>query len=511
MRRFLRGLSSGVVISCIAALSFIASMANAKDNGDQPGQPPLSSQTRACLGCHSRYTPGIVADWQTSRHSRTVPQQALLKPAFERRISVEKLPETLSQVAVGCFECHSQNPAAHKDNFNHFGLKINVVVSPDDCSTCHPTERGQFSESKKAHAIKNLMSNPFYHTLVSTLTGLKRFEQGNLVASKPSESTLHESCLGCHGTKVEVTGMQTIHSKVGDISVPKLANWPNEGVGRENPDGSLGACTACHPRHGFSIEVARKPYTCSQCHIEPDVPAWNVYEESKHGNIYSSKHHEWDFNAVPWKVGTDFRTPTCSTCHNSLVVSPQGDVIAERSHDFGARLWVRLFGLIYAHPQPKSGNTTIIRNKDGLPLPTSFSGEPASEYLIDAKEQAVRADKMKNVCKSCHGTDWVERHFAKLDNTITETNEMTLTATKLMTDAWSRGIEDKANPFDEPIEQMWVRQWLFYANSVRYSSAMTGAPDFTSFNHGWWDLTNNLLKMKSAIDLKAGSMKQEAK
>jgi len=29
---------------------------------------------------------------------------------------------------------------------------------------------------------------------------------------------------------------------------------------------------ACHPRHGFSIEVARKPYTCSQCHLEPDVP-----------------------------------------------------------------------------------------------------------------------------------------------------------------------------------------------------------------------------------------------
>jgi hypothetical protein len=40
-------------------------------------------------------------------------------------------------------------------------------------------------------------------------------------------------------------------------------------------------------------------------------------------------------------------------------------------------------------------------------------------------------------------------------------------------------IEDKTNPFDESIEQMWI-QWLFYSNSVTYSSAMTGAPDYTT-------------------------------
>jgi cytochrome c553 len=225
---------------------------------------------------------------------------------------------------------------------------------------------------------------------------------------------------------------------MGDISVPVLANWPNQGVGRENPDGSLGACTACHPRHGFSIEVARKPYTCAQCHLEPDVPAWNVYKESKHGNIFFSKYYEWNFNAVPWTVGKDFNAPTCATCHNSLVVSPDGSVIAERTHDFGSRLWVRLFGLIYSHPQPKSGNTTIIKNKEGLPLPASFTGEFASEYLIDKAEQKKRLNSMKTLCNSCHSTDWIDGHFAKLDNTIRETNEMTLAATKLILEAWEK-------------------------------------------------------------------------
>jgi hydroxylamine dehydrogenase len=490
-----------LLVSVTFAIPTVVVSAEGKEEPAE--QPELSPQTRACLGCHNRYTPGIVQDWLASRHSRTVPSQAMTRPLLEKRISAEKLPESLSGFPVGCYECHSLNSTRHRDNFDHFGFKINVVVSPNDCSTCHPAEANQYSDSKKAHALKNLMSNPVYHNLVDYVTGMKKYEQGTLIASKPSESTLHESCLGCHGTKVEVSGSQTIPTKIGEITVPKLTNWPNTGVGRENPDNSLGACTACHPRHGFSIEVARKPYTCSQCHIEPDVPAWNVYEESKHGNIYSSKHHEWDFNAVPWKIGQDFKTPTCSTCHNSLVVSPQGDVIAERSHDFGSRLWVRIFGLIYAHPQPKSGDTSIIRNKDGLPMPVTFSGELASEYLIDKPEQEQRFDKMKNICRACHSTDWVNRHFAKFDTTIKETNEMTLTATKLMSDAWQKGIEDKTNPFDEPIEQMWVKEWLFYSNSVRYSSAMTGAPDYAVFKNGWWHLTNNLLNMSSAINLKS--------
>jgi len=362
---------------------------------DKKAEINISPQTQACLGCHETYTPGIVHDWLSSRHAKTIPAEALKKPALERRISADKLPDNLSGNVVGCYECHSRNPEKHKDNFEHLGYKINVIVTPKDCSTCHPVEAKQFSGSKKAHAIKNLRNNPVYHALVSAITGVKKIDKGKIKTEKPSDETLNETCFGCHGTTIEVKGMKKVSTQMGDVSVPVLTNWPNQGVGRENPDGSLGACTACHPRHGFAIEVARKPYTCAQCHLEPDVPAWNVYKESKHGNIYFSKHHEWNFNSVPWTVGKDFKAPTCATCHNSLVVSPDGSVVAERTHDFGSRLWVRLFGLIYSHPQPKSGNTTIIKNKDGLPLPTAFTGEFAIEYLIDKAEQKKRLASMK--------------------------------------------------------------------------------------------------------------------
>lgn len=491
----------------IFILLFILTPCLTSAKGKDLSPKKISPETESCISCHRTVTPGIVEDWMKSRHSLITPGEALKKKPLERRVSIERTEESTGKYVVGCYECHSLNPENHTDNFEHMGYRINVVVTPSDCKKCHPSEVNQFSKSKKAYAYRNLMDNPIYRMLVNTTTGLKEFD-GRLSSKVPSEKTLHETCLGCHGTKLEVKGVKRIMTSMGELQIPEISNWPNQGVGRINPDGSLGSCTACHPRHSFSIEIARKPYTCAQCHLEPDVPAWNVYKESKHGNIFLSKYTEWNFSSVPWTIGKDFKAPTCATCHNSLLVSPDGKVIAERTHDFGSRLWVRLFGLIYAHPQPKSGDTTIIKNKDGLPLPVSFSGELASGYLIDEAEQKERMKVMKNVCNGCHNSDWVNGHFEKLDSTIRETNMMTLTATKMIVQAWEKGIEDKSNPFDEALEKRWVRQWLFYANSIRYASAMTGAPDYTAFKYGWWDLSENLSNMMDIIEFKQKDRKQ---
>jgi hypothetical protein len=93
-----------------------------------------------------------------------------------------------------------------------------------------------------------------------------------------------------------------------------------------------------------------------------------------------------------------------------------------------------------------------------------------------------------------------------MDNTLKETDHMTLQATKLLLYAWehdlAKGLPQGENPFDEAIEQMWVKQWLFYGNTARYASAMTGAQDYVAFKYGWWGLTTNLQKMKDKIELK---------
>lgn len=120
-------------------------------------RPGLTQETESCLGCHPSATPGIVKDWLSSRHANTTPEDALKLPVLERRISAKDIPDNINGKAVGCYECHSLNPANHRDNFEHFGFRINVIVSPNDCKTCHPVEVNQYSNSKKAHAIKNLM------------------------------------------------------------------------------------------------------------------------------------------------------------------------------------------------------------------------------------------------------------------------------------------------------------------------------------------------------------------
>lgn len=463
-----------------------------------------SGTTRMCLGCHARFTPGIVEDWQRSRHASVTPEMALQKPELERRVSADVVADDLAQSTVGCYECHSLNTDQHTDSFDHMGMKINVIVSPNDCKTCHLTEAEQYSGSKKANAYKNLMGNSVYHALAGTVTGMKTVnENGTILLESPSQLTLNDTCLGCHGTQVEVDGMQQIETKVGPLNMPKLTNWPNHGVGRINPDGSVGSCTSCHARHAFSIEDARKPYTCSQCHGEPDVPAGPVYKVSKHGNIFSAHQQEWNFENVPWEVGKDFTAPTCATCHTSLV-AVAGDVrevVAKRTHDFGARLYKRIFGLIYSHAQPKSGDTSVIKNADGLPLPTTFLGQPAEEFLIDEEEQVARLETMKSVCKTCHSTDWTNQHFEKFEHTVDEVDQMVLASTALMAQAWEQGVAEQANPFDEGIEQLWVKQWLFYANTVRYASAMTGAQKYTAFTDGWWDLTHNLQNIKDHIEM----------
>lgn len=468
---------------------------------------PLSNDSVSCLECHETLNPGIVAGWKESRMSKVTPKAAEDKPEMSRRVSYENLPDALAEVVVGCAECHTLNPETHKDSFDHNGYPVHTVVTPQDCSTCHPVEADQFKKNKMSHAYGNLEHNPLYRDLTKSVTGIQAYENMATTLQDPDELTLSDACRQCHGTSVQVEGHVARETFYGDMDFPILSGWPNQGVGRINPDGSRGSCSACHTRHHFSIETARKPYTCSQCHKGPDVPAYKVYEVSKHGNIHSSLGRKWDFDAVPWTVGKDLTAPTCATCHVSLLVDGEGMVAAERTHRMNDRLSWRIFGLPYAHPHPLSPDTTIIRNKAGLTLPTELTGEPVMEYLIDEEEQEARRGRMEQVCVSCHSQSWVDGHFARYENTIKKTNEMTLTATRILLAAWEKGAakgpEQEDSIFNEAIEKMWVEQWLFYANSTRYSSAMVGA-DYGVFANGRWYMAKKIQEMLDRLHLKVG-------
>ncbi len=470
-----------------------------------PSSAAISPATEECIGCHLAVSPGIVTEWEKSRHAQTNPREAQKKTGLENKLSSEKVPEKLLDYAVGCSECHTMNYDKHKDTFDHNGYDVHIVVTPSDCATCHTTEAKQYSQNMMSHAYGNLVHNSLYQDLVESVNGIQSFADMK-VSTRPSDpETNADSCLFCHGTAVEVTGSVLRETDFGQMTFPVLAGWPNQGVGRLNPDGSQGSCAACHARHQFSLEVARKPYTCSECHKGPDVPAYKVYEVSKHGNIYSSLQKDWDFKSVPWTLGRDFTAPTCAACHASLLVDEEGAVIANRSHQMSDRLPWRIFGLIYAHPHPISADLTNIKNKAGLPLPTELTGEPVQEFLINAEEQQKRQKTMQAICLTCHGSSWVNGHWARLENTIKTTNEMTLTATRILMAAWdqglAKGLGQNDSIFNEAIEKKWVEQWLFYANSTRFSSAMCGG-DYGVFDNGRWFLSKNIRDMMDWLEIR---------
>lgn len=471
-----------------------------------------SEATQACIACHEMVTPGIVGDWLASRHARFSPAEGLAKDESARRISVSAVAEDLAGNVIGCAECHGMNADQHDDSFEHNGYTIHTVVSPADCAVCHPVEVSEFADNLMSQAYGNLMANPLYEMLVDSANGSHVFDGTDMQMHASDELSNADSCLACHGTDVAVTGTETRDTVMGEMDFPTLSNWPNAGVGRLNPDGSTGACSSCHMRHQFSIEVARKPYTCGQCHKGPDVPAYKVYSVSVHGNIQKSVDKDWDYQAVPWTIGQDFTAPTCATCHASLLVDGNGEVLAKRSHRMNDRLPWRIFGLPYAHPHPIEADTSPIVNQAGLHLPTELTGEPVSKFLIDEQEMAKRLATMQGVCLGCHSQAWVDGHFAMFDRTIETTNHMTLQATKILGKAWqeglAQGVPQGASPFDEAIELKWVEQWLFYGNSTRFASAMGGA-DYGVFADGRWTQNKNLQEMFDYLKfLRAGQTGQ---
>lgn len=465
---------------------------------------PVSEASEECLSCHGLFSPGIVSDWRSGRHASSSLRASMAKPARERRVSLVStrgiVDSLQGHVAVGCAECHTLDPELHKDTFPHNGYRVHVVVTPSDCAHCHPAEREEFqTRNKMAHAYGNLHDNPLFQQLERSSIGVQELRDGRLVQGTPDAHTRMDTCYGCHGTELNVLGMKQVETPMEKMEVPALSGWPNSGVGRVNPDGSLGSCSACHPRHAFSIALARQPQVCGRCHREPDVPAWNVYEESRHGILYAAGKQAWNLEAVPWTLGQDFASPTCAACHASLVVDPEGAEIVPRTHGYTDRLWVRLFGLVYSHPQPRNPDTRKIRNEDGLPLPVSYAGTPASRFLIDGAEQQDRRRTMRSLCHGCHSTEWVDAHFRKMDGTLAQVDRSVGTATRLVRKVWASGANLGDNPFDGFVEMLWTEQWLFHANAIRYASAMGASPEQAAFHDGWWRLQRGLREMQSVM------------
>ena len=374
-----------------------------------PARPAadLSAESRPCVACHESKTPGIVAQWRASKHAAQ---------------------------AVGCFECHNAD-AKDPGAFPHEGATIVTAVTPKACAPCHSDISDEFQHSHHADAAK------FIGSLDNVLGEVV---EGRLAAVN--------GCWQCHGSTVSILKNPDGSIQKSAIGAPVLdpATWPNTGIGRVNLDGSRGSCSACHSRHVFSKAMARQPEVCGKCHLGPDHPQAEIYDESKHGIAYRTQKAEMNLDGEKWVVGVDYTAaPTCSTCHMSATAKQPV------THDVGARL--------------------------------SWTLRPVISKKMENWEKN-RAG-MKAVCTNCHGGAFVDSFYKSFDDTIDLWNtKFGQPAQNVMT-ALRDAKKLTPTPFDEELEWTFYRLWHHEGRRARMGASMQG-PDFVQW-HGFFEVAEN--------------------
>ena len=384
------------------------------------GLPQLSEKTRECIECHRKKTPGIYQQWGKSKHYRG---------------------------NVGCYECHGA-AKTDSDAFMHYDFRIAVIVSPKDCSKCHSREVKEFLGSHHAKAGRILGS--LDNVLAEVIEGNK----GMVTPAFPGgvSASAVNGCWQCHGSQVKV------------LADGKLdpATFPNSGIGRLNPDGSTGSCNACHTRHSFSVAQARHPDTCGKCHLGPDHPQKEIYEESKHGIAFFAKIKDMNLDSEKWIVGEDYSAaPTCATCHMSQTKNQ--DV----THDIGMRI-------SWNNRPPVSVRPEVADAKMGLP------GK-------DVPWQ-IRRNNMKDVCQNCHNKNWVDNFYVQYDALVQLYNEKFgkpgLALYKL-----AKPLRPYKAAFSHEIDWVWFEIWHHEGRRARHGASMM-APDYTHW-HGMYEVAKN--------------------
>ena len=395
------------------------------DWGDPKGQE--------CVDCHMTESPGLYWEWNHSQHG---------------------------QNGVTCLDCHKAEEG-DIDAFQHEDALISIVVTPKDCSNCHQTE---FEEMDGSHHAKGGQILASLDNLLGEVVG--------------GPEAVNAGCRQCHGAELEFI------TEGKDKGRPTPGTWPNTGIGRINPDGSMGSCTACHGRHRFSRAQARTPDTCGKCHVGPDHPQIEVYNESKHGIIYRAKMDEMNLESDKWVAGVDYSAaPTCATCHMSA-----GPGIG-KTHDVGERISWTL-----RPPISTKINLVRLENGDEFDVPEGkeipkVGDEAKGSKVVEVLTWKDRRAKMERVCFGCHATSVIEGHYAQFDGVVDLYNDkFAKPIAAAMAELKDKGYTTPA-PFDEKIEWIWWEIWHHEGRRARHGASMNG-PDYTWW-HGIYDVAKH--------------------
>jgi hypothetical protein len=400
-RLLVTGLAAVIVVLGLAIVALVIGRAAA---APEPAKIDALAQSEdECVVCHRRTTGGIVEQYGHS---------------------------TMAAAEVACQDCH-EVAAGYAGAVEHEGTYVLRTPSAAKCERCHTAEVAQFGQSR--HALPAYVA--YVGTEPLTEAQLALFEaipEGQFSPDK-SRNALH----ALEGPEITRFACEVCHN-----------------VGLPHADGSVGQCQKCHLRHEFSQEQARKPETCNQCHIGPDHPQWEIYQESPHGIAYMTGGDDWNWEA---EAGTltvgDFPAPTCATCHMS------GFGATGTTHDVGDRL-------------------------------TWFLFSPISERRPSWQDNKVR---MGAVCQACHNQNWIGEFYADADLATEAVNAWVRQSDEMMAPLKEQGLLT-AEPFDEPIDFVYFELWHHWGRTAKFGAWMQG-PDYTQW-HGAYEVLADLAELE---------------
>ena len=414
----LRLLVLGVVaVVIVVGLSLIAmALANTSTGAEPERVNVLANSNDDCVTCHERNTPGIVEQYGHS---------------------------TMAAAEVSCRDCHEVD-ADYPGSVEHEDTHVLPMPSAAMCEKCHDAEVAQFNQSR--HAL------PAYVAYAG---------QEKLLELDPSGELLEMYQNIPEGGYVDdkVRARNSIHALEGE-AITRFACEDCHNIGRPAADHSVGECQDCHLRHEFSREQVRKPETCNHCHIGPDHPQWEIYQESPHGIAYMTGGDDWHWDAESGTLDvTDFPAATCALCHIS------GFGSEGTTHDVGERL-------------------------------TWYLAAPVSSRRPAWQSNMTR---MQGVCTECHNTNFIETFYSNADLAVERVNEWVLESDEIVAPLVENGLLT-AEPFDEPIDFTYFNLWHHWGRTAKFGVWMQG-PDYVQW-HGAYEILHDMAELREMADEK---------
>ncbi len=375
---------------------------------DQPSAALVRASGK-CAECHRRETSAIVHEFELSRHS---------------------------VANVNCLDCHQV--AAGQKTLDHNGFQIATSVTAANCKPCHATEYEQYLRSRHAAPAWAAVRGPDDFT-PEQVAFSERFHKGavqrpaNVLAKLEGPAAINNGCVQCHD------------------------------VGKPNPDGTIGTCTAVprpplrlrrtgsHPGDLRPVPHGARPFADRNL---SRVQAWRPLQRPE--------------GAFPPRRPTveahrraDMPVPTCATCHMSGLENQKV------THDTTERLSYWLFAEVSDR------------------RPTYQQGQI----------------NMKETCLKCHTKPRIEKFYEEAEQVVDSTNGLVREASDLMTQLREENLLTP-EPFDEPIEFLYFDLWHYFGRTAKHGAFMGGA-DFVQW-HGFYELVNKLAEIRRL----AGELRQ---